>query len=313
MDSLDINVIDSHTGGEPTRTVVGGFPEAVLSQPDINARKRIFDESYRILQRGLICEPRGFAAIVGALICPPDNRDSQAGVIFFNNDGFIQMCGHGTIGVVKTLEFLGQLVSNRVRLDTLVGTVEALINEDGSVSVTNVESYRFRKNVSVQVEGIGIVTGDIAWGGNWFFLIKDHGLAVSMDNLEDLTIFTKRVLKTLQQEGITGANGEKIDHVEVFADSDVADSRNYVLCPGGEYDRSPCGTGTSAKIACLADDGLLAEGDTWRQQSITGSIFEATYTKTENGIIPSITGSAYVTSRSTLIFSKEDPFRFGIK
>ncbi len=305
-----IKIVDSHTGGEPTRVVTGGFPD--LGAGSVSDRLTKMRSDFDHLRSGIVNEPRGFPAIVGALLCESDTDDSDSGVIFFNNTGYLQMCGHGTIGVVKTLDYLGRLESEKVRIDTVAGTVEATLNDDGSVSLENVESYRFQKDAKVDVPGHGFVTGDIAWGGNWFFLIKEHGLKISMANLSGLESFSATVMQALHDQGITGRDGAEIDHVELFSASLKGDSRNFVLCPGGEYDRSPCGTGTSAKLACLAADGILKEGEKWLQESVTGSLFEGVYRSTANGIIPTITGSAHITAETILVFSEEDPFRYGI-
>ena len=168
------------------------------------------------------------------------------------------------------------------------------------------------KDISVEVDNHGPVTGQIAWGGNWFFLVEDHGQEIDSSKVEDLTGFAKKIRQALEREGITGENGAEIDHVELFGPSESADSKNFVLCPGGAYDRSPCGTGTSAKIACLIADGKLEPGQTWRQESVIGSMFEATGELVEGKIIPTIRGSAHVTSEGTLLFDQSDPFRSGI-
>lgn len=305
-----IKIVDSHTGGEPTRVVTGGFPD--LGEGSIGGRLDKMRSDFDRLRSGIVNEPRGFPAIVGALLCAPDSTDSDAGVIFFNNAGYLQMCGHGTIGVVKTLEYLGRVESGIIRLDTVAGTVQSRLNPDGTVSLENVPSFRLHKDLTVNVPGFGAVTGEVAWGGNWFFLVKEHGLEVSMSNLPNLSAFTSAVMQSLQDQSITGTNNGRIDHIELFTTSSVGNSKNFVMCPGGEYDRSPCGTGTSAKLACLAADGELREGEEWIQESVTGSVFECVYKSAEGGIIPTITGSAHITSESTLIFGEDDPFRYGI-
>ncbi|NNE67884.1 MAG: hydroxyproline-2-epimerase [Pyrinomonadaceae bacterium] len=306
-----IEIIDSHTAGEPTRVVLGGFPS--LNGTSVAELLSDFRSNHDQLRTGILCEPRGFPAMVGALLCEPDKPDSEAGIVFFNNGGYLGMCGHGTIGVVKTLEYLGRLNSKQVKLDTVAGTVTARINDDGSVSVQNVESYRHRKDVEVEVAGEGSFRGDVAWGGNWFFLVRDYTGPIGMGHLKGLTRISGLILQALDAQGVTGADGTVIDHVELFSDSDMADSKNFVLCPGGEYDRSPCGTGTSAKLACLAADGVLPEGASWTQESVTGSVFEASYTNSGIGVVPTITGSAYITAESKLVFADDDPFVYGIR
>jgi 4-hydroxyproline epimerase len=252
--------------------------------------------------------------MVGALLVPPHDPSCQFGVIFFNNVGTLWMCGHGTIGLVVTLAHLGKVKPGEVRIDTAVGPVSATLHADGSVTVANVPSYRHTKAAKVEVPGIGVVSGDIAWGGNWFFLIEQHGQRIALDNVDALTDYTWRVRQALDAQKITGAEGGVIDHIELFAPTPTAHSRNFVLCPGKAYDRSPCGTGTSAKVACLAADGKLAVGEIWKQESVIGSVFTASYRKLNDGKIqPLITGVAYVVAESAFIFDKRDTFAWGIR
>ena len=303
-------MIDSHTAGEPTRVVISGFPD--LGPGTIIERLETFRRDHDELRSAIVREPRGYDAIVGALLCEPTDPASAAGVIFFNNVGYLGMCGHGTIGLVRTLQHMGRIAPGIVKIETPVGEVSAELSDDGFVSITNVHSYRYASGVTVEVDGIGAVSGDIAYGGNWFFLIADHPLQLDLANLAQLTDYTARVRTALADANITGEGGAEIDHIELFAPSPNADSRNFVLCPGTEYDRSPCGTGTSAKLACLFADGKLKEGETWRQESITGTIFEGRLQRDGDKIIPIIRGSAYITAEVDLIFDKRDPLRFGI-
>jgi 4-hydroxyproline epimerase len=235
-----------------------------------------------------------------------------AGVIFFNNVGYLGMCGHGTIGLVVSLAHLGRIAVGRHRIDTPVGVVTAELHADGAVSIENVAAYRAHKDVAVAVDGYGTVRGDVAWGGNWFFLVERHGFDVSPANIPALTAFAEAVMAALRAQGITGTGGAVIDHVELFARSESADSRNFVLCPGKAYDRSPCGTGTSAKLACLAADGKLEEGAVWRQESVIGSVFEGSYRRDGDGVQPTIRGTAWVSGEATLLFDDTDPFAWGI-
>jgi 4-hydroxyproline epimerase len=310
VDVTKLRAIDSHTGGEPTRVVVDGFPE--IASGAMSERLEVFRSEYDQLRSAIVCEPRGHDAVVGALLCEPVDSESAAGVIFFNNVGYLGMCGHGTIGLIKTLEYLGKIDQGIHKIETPVGTVEAELNSDGSVSITNVPSYRYAKDVIVEVPGYGNVVGDIAYGGNWFFLIGEYPIEVEFANLERLTDFTVAVRNALTANGITGDGAAEIDHIEVFATTPNADSRNFVLCPGLEYDRSPCGTGTSAKLACLFADGRLNEGETWRQESIVGSIFEGSVKLIDGKVIPTIRATAHVTAEVTLVFDADDPFRFGM-
>lgn len=309
-----ISVIDSHTGGEPTRLVIDGFPE--LGTGSMAARRTVLAEQFDDWRASTMLEPRGNDVLVGALLCPPVDPTACTGVIFFNNSGYLGMCGHGTIGLIISLAHLGRIQPGLHRIETPVGTVEATLHEDWSVSVRNVPSYRYRKAVKVEVPGHGWVTGDIAWGGNWFFLIADHGLSVANDNLDALTAYSWAVRRALEDQGISGNDEGVIDHIELFAEDDHADSRNFVLCPGKAYDRSPCGTGTSAKLACLAADGKLQPGEIWRQASVIGSQFEGSYqwqTPGEPQIIPTIRGRAHISAEATLILEEDDPFAWGIR
>jgi 4-hydroxyproline epimerase len=306
-----VEVIDSHTGGEPTRLVIGGGPD--LGAGTMVQKLERFRSDFDAFRSAVVEEPRGSDVLVGAMLVPASDPSCQWGVIFFNNVGTLWMCGHGMIGVVASLAYLGKVKPGVVRIDTAVGPVEAQLHEDGQVTITNVPSYRYASQVKVAVPSIGEVVGDIAWGGNWFFLIEKHGLVLSLANLESLTSYAWAVRQTLTQQGVTGADQGEIDHVELFGPSSVGDSKNFVLCPGKAYDRSPCGTGTSAKLACLAAAGKLAEHQEWRQESIIGSVFKGSYQKISDGkIVPKITGQAYVMAHGKLLFQANDPFIQGI-
>ena len=308
-----VKIIDSHTAGEPTRVVIAGGPE--LGNGPISERLERFRSQFDELRSAVVNEPRGNDAIVGALLCEPYDGSCHAGVIFFNNVGYLKMCGHGTIGLMVTLAHMGKIGQGTCRLDTVAGVVEAQLNKEGSVTLRNVASYRKARRVPVEVPGIGRVTGDVAWGGNWFYLVSDHGQALSVDRIEELTEFTWRIRQALGANGITGDGGEEIDHIELYGppSSAESDSKNFVLCPGRAYDRSPCGTGTSAKLACLYADGKLQEGQLWRQESIVGSIFEGSVAVEDGNIYPRITGRAYINAEADLILDERDPFCYGIR
>lgn len=306
-----IEVIDSHTGGEPTRVVVSGGPE--LGTGTIVERLARFRDEHDRFRSAVVNEPRGSDPVVGALLCKPVDPACAAGVIFFNNVGYLNMCGHGTIGLLATLAYMGRIGPGDHKIETNVGVVGARLHQSGAVTVRNVPSFRSRKNVVLHVEGHGLMTGDVAWGGNWFFLVSDHRQEIAAKNLRQLTEVALRIRQALERNGITGENGGEIDHIELFGPSTVADSRNFVLCPGGAYDRSPCGTGTSAKLACLVADGKLRPGQIWRQESIVGSVFEGSIEQIGNEIYPSITGSAFVNAEAKLVLDKNDPFCWGMR
>ncbi len=307
-----IKYIDSHTGGEPTRVVHSGTPD--LGNGSMAERLEIMKTEHDWLRQALILEPRGYDWLVGAVLQTPCDSSCAAGIIFFNNAGYLGMCGHGLIGVVDTLAFLGQISAGEQRFETSVGVVSAILHEDRTVSIKNVVSYRYRQQVSVDVSNEGRVTGDIAWGGNWFFLVGDE--EVDPSGIDRLLTRSRRIMTALVDQQIKGSDGGKIDHIELFgepSDAAKADSRSFVLCPGGEYDRSPCGTGTSAKLACLAADAKLAPGDVWRQESIVGSVFEGSYQNVTDGIVPTIRGRAHVTAEISCVINDDDPFRFGVR
>jgi len=308
-----VKIIDSHTGGEPTRVVISGGPD--LGNDELCNRVERFRNEYDDFRSAVVNEPRGSDAVVGALLCEPVDDSCVTGVIFFNSVAYLGMCGHGTIGVVATLAHLNRIRPGAHRIETPVGVVVAHLDDDGKVEVANVPSYRLSTNVTIEVPGLGPVTGDVAWGGNWFFLVREHSEELVLENLDRLMDFTLRVRAALAAAGITGLGGHEIDHVELFAPSQLAgvDSKNFVLCPGKAYDRSPCGTGTSAKLACLFADGKLRAGDVWRQESIVGSVFEGRVKVIDNVVHPSIKGSAFITAESDLILDERDPFAMGIR
>ena len=293
--------------------MIAGAPD--LGTGPLNERLQRFRTEHDDFRSAIINEPRGSDALVGALLCAPVDDTCVAGVIFFNNVAYLGMCGHGTIGVIATLAHVGRIGAGLHRLETPVGVVEAQLFENREVEIANVPSYRYLAGVIVDVPGFGPIRGDVAWGGNWFFLVNDHGQQLTLDNLEALTDFTSRIRDALERDGITGADRHEIDHVELFSPSqlDGVDSRNFVLCPGKAYDRSPCGTGTSAKLACLFADGKFGEDQVWRQESIVGSIFEGTVSVVHNKIHPHIRGAAFVTAESELILDPRDPFCMGIR
>jgi 4-hydroxyproline epimerase len=311
LSAATIRVIDSHTGGEPTRMVLEGGPD--LGGGPLEERVQRFREHFDGYRSAITNEPRGSDPMVGALLVKPHRADCKYGVIFFNNVGYLGMCGHGTMGVIASLQFAGRLAPGTVKIDTPAGAVEAHLQRDGRVSVVNVLSRRAAHRLAIEVPRIGRVEGDVAWGGNWFFLVAQHDQIIDIAHVDALTDFSWRIRDSLNAQG-----HPLVDHVELFAPGAKpgAHSKNFVLCPGKAYDRSPCGTGTSAKLACLAADGKLAEGEAWVQESLIGSTFECRYRwadRVSGEIVPTITGSAYITGESVLHLDPQDPFRWGIR
>ena len=315
-----VQVIDSHTGGEPTRVVVSGGPD--LGRGTLAERLELLGQQHDRFRCAVVNEPRGSDVLVGALLVEPSDPSCAAGVLFFNNVGYLSMCGHGTIGLMVTLAHLGRIQPGEHRIETPVGVVTATLTPDGSVSVANVPSYRKAKGLTFRVPNTAgapgttrpaiAITGDVAWGGNWFFLVEQHGQWLEPENIEPLTEFTWNIRQAVNTQGFP-----EVDHVELFGPpvNSWARSRNFVLCPGKAYDRSPCGTGTSAKLACLAADNKLDEGQPWVQESIIGSLFTARYRwldRAAGTIAPTIIGTAFVTAESTLWLDESDPFCWGI-
>src|SRR6476660_2272021 len=165
-----IRVIDSHTGGEPTRLVVSGGPD--LGSGPLSTRLERFRSFHDDFRSAVVNEPRGSDVMVGALLCEPSDPTCTAGVIFCNNVGYLGMCGHGTIGLVVSLAYLNRIQPGEHRIETPVGTVGTVLHDNGEVTVNNVPSFRKAKQVKINVPGFGDVEGDVAWGGNWFFLVN---------------------------------------------------------------------------------------------------------------------------------------------
>ena len=307
-----IQTINSHTGGEPTRIVIDGGPD--LGDGSLADRRDLFRSQFDHLRRGIVCEPRGCDFLIGGLVCEPSDPDCAVAVIFFDTAGILGMCGHGMMGLVITLEYLGKITPGKHMIETPVGNVAIELESNNRVTIENVVSYRLAKDVTVNVPDFGQVTGDVAWGGNWFFLVNDPVVELQRSKTDELLGLTKAIRDALDDQGITGADDAYIDHVELFnsAQDPANDSRNFVLCPGGQYDRSPCGTGTSAKLACLAADGKLAAGEMYRQESFIGSVFRCSYRTTYDGIVPILSGQAWVSGETTLLLDPNDPFGEGI-
>lgn len=302
-----IRTIDSHTGGEPTRVVISGGPD--LGGGSVAERLHAFRDWHDHFRRAIVTEPRGSDVLVGALLSEPQDKSCVTGVIFFDNAQFIGMCGHGTIGLVVTLAHLGRITPGEHRIETPVGVVTATLHDNNTVSVKNIPAHRKAKGVRVVLDDERIVIGDVAYGGNWFFIISEHGFDLEMSNIDALTDFTWKVRQAINAQG-----HPEVDHIILLGPPGQpgADAQNFVLCPGKAYDRSPCGTGTSAILACLAADGQLVPGQEWKQESIIGSVFEASYELHEKGIVPTIKGTAFITAESTLILQPNDPFQWGI-
>ncbi|REG83832.1 proline racemase family protein [Marinomonas pollencensis] len=308
-------VIDSHTEGEPTRVIVEGGPD--LGSGPLSERAARLGSEFTDFYRSIVAEPYGQEAMVGALLTEPTNPECVAGVIYFDAAAVIGMCGHGTIGLAVTLAHLGKIGPGTHKIETPVGIVDVTLKDKNTVTVTNIDSYRSQKTVTVEVSGIGKVTGDIAYGGNWCFIIDHSPVPVIPSNIMALTEVGVAIREAIYAQGISGEEGGVIDHILFYGSplNPNNHSRNFVLCPDNAYDRSPCGTGSSARLACLAADGLLQAGKQIYQESIIGSGYTLSYQaspKTHGAVVASITGSAFVTREAKLINNPTDPLRHGV-
>ena len=300
-----LSFVDSHTGGEPTRLVTGGLPS--FGSGTVAEQATVFARDYDHYRRAIVNEPRGNDVLVGAVLVPPSAPEAHIGVIFFNNVGLLGMCGHGTIGLIASLPDLPDIV----QIETPVGMVTATKNPDKSVSIVNIRSYLVLENIEIDVPGVGIISGAVAYGGNTFLLLTNHpwSSGIHMRDVRAMTHYCETVLAAVREVE------PSVDHVELFAapEANGNDSRNFVLCPGGQYDRSPCGTGTSAKLAWLHAIGKLSAGEIYRQESVTGSVFIGKVdAHPDGGVIPTITGTAFVTSRGELMIDPADQLGWGI-
>jgi len=308
-----IRVVDSHTAGMPTRVIIEGAPD--LGTGSVADRSQRFRRELDRFRSGIVSEPRGSDALTGALLCKPADPSSSAGVIFFGNAGYLDMCGQGLIGLIATLEYLGHIKPGRHRIETPLGTLNAELHPTGDISFENVASFRHRKNVEIEVEGLGKISGDVAFGGNWFFLVDKHSEDLFQDRVDPLTHVAIAIRRALSRAGITGGDGHEIDHIALFGPPRRRDaqSRNFILGPGRAYDRSPSATATSARLACLLEDGKLEAAQTWRQESIIGTVFDASINLVDGEARPTIRGTAYITADSMLIVDQRDPFCWGIR
>jgi 4-hydroxyproline epimerase len=308
-----LRVIDSHTGGEPTRLVVEGGPD--LGDGPLDGRVDIFRARFDHVRSAVVNEPRGSDAMVGALLCKPSRSDCVAGVIFFNNVGYLGMCGHGTMGLMVSLAHLGRIGPGQHRIETPVGVIEAELLGRDRVSLLNVPAFRHAAGIRLEVPGFGTMSGDVAWGGNWFFLVEDHGQVIAKANIPRLMECASHIRAALERDRITGVDGAVIDHIELMAHASTPGilAQNFVFCPGMAYDRSPCGTGCSAKLACLHASGRLQPGQTVKLESVLGSVFEGCLEEHDGRLLPRITGSAHVNGDCRLLMDPADPFAWGIR
>lgn len=321
--------IDTHTGGNPTRTLISGLPKLVgetMSEKMLHMKKE-FDWIRKLLMN----EPRGHDVMSGALLTDPCHPEADIGVIYIETGGYLPMCGHDTIGVCTALVESGLIPIQEpvtyLKLDTPAGLVEVEISlENGKakeVSFCNIPAFLL-KSVSVDVEGIGRVDADIAYGGNFYAIIdaESVGLDLIPENASNIiekainirnTINVKTEIVHPQYSFIRG-----LTHVEFFTEPthEKADVKNTVVVPPGGIDRSPCGTGTSAKLAVLYANQEISIGEEFVHESIVGSLFrgcvlETTYVGDVAAVVTKITGSAWLMGMHRFFYHEEDPLKEG--
>jgi len=309
-----MHVIDSHTGGEPTRVILSGGPD--LGGGSIEQQAQVLARDHQDFLNAVLAEPRGQPAMVAALLVPPTSPDSVTGVIYFDIAAVIGMCGHGTIGLGVTLAHMGKIQPGQHLIDTRAGQVGVELHDPHTVTVRNVESRLVTEQLTIDVPGFGAVTGDVAYGGNWFYIIDPSPMAVETHNIRALTDLAVAIREAANAQRVPGPGEELIDHVILHGHSPdpAIHSRSFVLCPDDTYDRSPCGTGCSARLATLAAKGLLLPGKVITQQSIIGSCFDISYQPGPNGgVLPTLRGQAHVMAEAHLVFDPADPFRHGVR
>jgi len=312
-----LRVIDSHTIGEPTRVVIDDTLVAGLDLGGGSVRERCdrFRERYDHVRRAIVCDPRGAVAMVGVILLPPADPKCRFGAFYVNRVGFLDMCGHATIGLAVTLGRLGHVEPGSFRLETPAGVVGVTWHGGSEASFECVPPRRIHKTLSLDCDDGSRVTGDVATSGLWFFLCRDHGLPVEPAAIPALTARAWAIRRGLEAAGITGDSGAVIDHVVLLGPplERVNDGRAFVLCPDGAFDRSPCGTGTSALVGCLFEDGVIGEAQVWRQESVLGGVYEASIRREGGILVPTVRGRAWLTGETTLYFAADDPYREGLE
>jgi 4-hydroxyproline epimerase len=311
-----VRVIDSHTIGEPTRLVLDdAFLHGLdLGTGSVRSRRDVFRSRYDHLRRALVADPRGVEAMVGVILVPPSDPTCDFGALYCNRVGYLDMCGHATIGLAVSLGHIGRIKPGAFRLETPAGIVGVEWHGGSEASIQSVSPRRIHRMLSIACRDGTTVNGDVATSGLWFFICRDHGIPVVPDAIPRLLEKAWMIRRSLEAAGITGDAGEPIDHIVLMGQAlDPANSaRNFVLCPDGAFDRSPCGTATSALVGCLYEDGHLDEGAAWRQESILGGLYESSIRRQGGVLIPTVRGRAWITAEATLHFAEDDPYRTGL-
>jgi proline racemase len=325
------SAVDSHTEGMPTRVITGGVP--VLPGATMLERKLHFEEHLDDLRLLLMREPRGHGAMSGAILQPPTRDDADWGVLFIEVSGCLPMCGHGTIGVATVLVECGMVEVTEpetlVRLDTPAGLVVVRVAVDGgrarSVTLRNVPAFLAARDRVVEVDGWGSVTYDMAYGGNFYALVDAASVGVTVDPEQagrliacgaDIMAAINATDRPVHPEDprISGCH-----HVVLHEPgADGADAKAATSIHPGWLDRSPCGTGTSARLAALHARGELAVGDPFVNESVigtrfTGRIAQETEVAGRPAVVPEITGRAWITAMGQYLLDPEDPFPAGFR
>ena len=311
-----LRVIDSHTIGEPTRVVLD---ESLVAGLDLGGgsvrdRRDRFRDRCDHVRSALVGDPRGTTAMVGVILVPPADPTCRFGAFYVNRVGYLDMCGHATIGLAVTLGARGIIEPGDFRLESPAGVVGVTWHGGGEASFECVPPRRIAQNLALACDDGSRVTGDVATSGLWCYLCRDHGLPVEPTAIPALTARAWSIRRALEARGLSGDGGEVIDHVVLLGPprDPGNDGRAFVLCPDGAFDRSPCGTGTSALVGCLFEDGILTAGRTWRQESVLGGVYEASIRRERDILVPTVRGRAWLTAETTLHFAGDDPYRTGL-
>lgn len=318
--------IETHTLGEPTRIITSGFPKCNGSS--MMEKKQFLQANYDHLRSALMCEPRGHKDMVGALILPKSNEEADFGVVFMDANRWINMCGHASIGCA-TFAIANNMVSVKepatiVKIDTPVGIVQTIVKVEKGVPVevtlTNVPSFLYQDNIDVELDGITYQIA-ISFGGTFFALIDAQQLHIDLEtkDIQFLIDFTKSILKRINEQMKVKhpyLNIERVVNAEYYLSINHHCQKNIVISEEGQVDRSPCGTGTSAKLAYLYSKELIKANEVYINQSFTGASFKGMFKEevnidTFNGIIPLISGSAYISGEATYYIDKNDSMKYG--
>jgi 4-hydroxyproline epimerase len=324
--------IDGHTCGNPVRVVTGGsIPR--LEGSTMFDRRQHFVAAFDWIRTGLMFEPRGHDMMSGSILYPPTRPDCDVGILFIETSGCLPMCGHGTIGTV-TIALENGLIEPKVpgllKLDTPAGLVEARYDENGpyveSVRITNVPSFLYGRGYEVEVEGLGPLVVDVAYGGNFYAIVEPQERYSDLSDVDpsDIQRWSPKLRADFNaRHRIAHPQNPAIDRLTHVlwtgrAQTNAGSARNAVFYGDKAIDRSPCGTGTSARMAQLAATGRLKEGETFVHESIIGSTFAGriegrSRVGDRDAIIPSIEGWARVTGFNTIVIDDRDPFAHGFQ